>query len=150
MAGPSKTPPASLAPSSNAAAIRACKRYACAVDCAVDIDGLGRAQLHCENVSAHGAFFGAAVLLDEGTRVRCAIPLPRGGLWLVAGKVVRADEGAAPGMAVAFEGVTAFDRRRLDAAFSQVLLGGKPAGDHEGDAAHDPLQTDLNRTDRRA
>ena len=104
------------------ARIRTSRRYAFGVCCEVDIGGLGRAQMDCLNLSAVGAFFRADVLPDEGTAVRCALPLPGGTTWLVPGVVIRVDlgdNGRAAGIAVAFRGVSAVDRQRLVAAFAR-------------------------------
>lgn len=97
--------------------VRGARRYEYRAECHVDLEGIGRAALECANVSAAGVFLRTAVLPDEGTRVRCAIPLPDRGHWLVGGHVIRVELGADPGIAVAFDGVSAFDRQRLVAAF---------------------------------
>ena len=100
--------------------LRASRRFSHGVECDVELHGLGRARLECVDLSAVGAFFAMPVCPDEGTQVRCVIPLPGGGLWLVAGRVVRVSLGRdepRAGVGVAFRGVSAFDRRRLITAF---------------------------------
>ena len=109
-----------LAIEPQSSSLRASRRYSLGEECDVELHGLGRARLECVDISAVGAFFAMSICPEEGTQVRCVIPLPGGGLWLVAGHVVRValgrDEPRA-GVGVAFRGVSAFDRRRLITAF---------------------------------
>lgn len=97
---------------------RAARRHALDAPCAVDVDGLGRVTLDVVNVSATGAFFACPLPLDHGQRVRCILALPDGTAWLAAGRVVRVWLSDTPGFAVAFDGITSDDRRRVDGAFA--------------------------------
>jgi hypothetical protein len=101
---------------------RSAPRYEFAATCQIDFEGLGRASIDALDLSAVGMRVSMPVLPDEGTRVRCAIPLPGGQFWLVGGNVVRViesggTEGTECGIAIAFEGVTHFDRTQLALAF---------------------------------
>ena len=92
-------------------------RYAFDGTCQIDFEGLGRLQAPAVNLSAAGLRIELDVLPDEGTRARCAIALPNGEHWIVAGTVARVVDRARSGIAIAFEGVTSFDRVQLAAAF---------------------------------
>lgn len=99
---------------------RGARRFDHEADCEVVVEALGPAVFACSNLSARGVFFRASVCLDEGTRLRCAIPLPDRAVWVAEGEVVRValSEGTPePGIAVAFDEVSELDRRRLLAAF---------------------------------
>lgn len=92
-------------------------RYSFDGTCQIEFEGLGRVQAPAVNLSAAGLRIELDVLPDEGTQVRCAIALPNGAHWIVGGNVARVIDRAKSGIAIAFEGVTSFDRAQLAAAF---------------------------------
>ncbi len=98
---------------------RSAPRYEFSGSCQIDFEGFGRVSLEALDLSAVGMRVSMPVLPEEGTRVRCAIPLPSGRFWVVGGEVVRVIETAEAecGIAIAFEGVTHSDRTQLAAAF---------------------------------
>lgn len=99
--------------------LRSAPRYEFSATCQIDFEGLGRVPVAALDLSAVGMRVAMPVLPEEGTRVRCAIPLPSGQFWLVGGHVVRVIETDTieSGIAIAFDGVTHFDRTQLAAAF---------------------------------
>jgi hypothetical protein len=99
--------------------LRVAPRYPFFASCQLDFDGLGRVTLPANDLSAAGLRVELAVFPEEGTPVRCAIPLPSGDFWVVRGYVARVIDGQGPtyGIAIAFDGVSADDRTQLAAAF---------------------------------
>ena len=99
--------------------LRLARRYPFTADCQIEFEGLGRVTLPASDISAAGLRVSLTVFPEEGTRVRCAVPLPNGDHWIVGGRVARVIdlEGSACGIAIAFDGVSAHDRTQLAAAF---------------------------------
>ena len=105
-------------PTGAASHLRSAPRFAYRAVCEVEFAGLGAVALECLDIGVAGAFFATPVAPEEGTRVRCAVPLPGGREWLVDGRVVRVSLGIDErnvGIAVAFDGATNGRRRQLSA-----------------------------------
>jgi hypothetical protein len=112
--------PAEFDSSTTRTGLRNAPRYSFLAKCEVEFEGLGRATLPARNISASGLCVAVSVLPEEGTRVRCAIPLPTGKYWVVGGYIARVIDAASAtcGIAIAFEGVSAHDRTQLAVAFA--------------------------------